>query len=187
MHLNYVYQNNGIQTIFCTRLKTIPSSRIRTSDLRMPVLRRYSPPLYQLSYRRHWAPIYCLIQYTTHYIYIYIYAFSRRFYPKRLTLHSSFYILSALAFPGNRTHDLGVASAMLYQLSYRKAENYKLIILFRSVIIYNIPVCFLQTVYFRSPGNEVPHTLIVTHGRSFVQSSLVVVVIHLNVHVELLY
>ncbi len=29
--------------------------------------------------------------------------------------------LSALAFPGKRTHDLGVASAMLYQLSYRKA------------------------------------------------------------------
>ncbi len=54
--------------------------------------------------------------------YIYIYAFSRRFYPKRLTVHStySFYILSALAFLGNRTHDLGVASAMLYQLSYRK-------------------------------------------------------------------
>ncbi len=57
-------------------------------------------------------------------IYIYIYAFSRRFYPKRLTLHSSysFYILSALAFPGNRTHDLGIVSAMLYQLSYRKAK-----------------------------------------------------------------
>ncbi len=54
-------------------------------------------------------------------IHIHIYAFSRRFYPKRLTLHSSFYILSALAFPGNQTHDLGVASAMLYQLSYRKA------------------------------------------------------------------
>ncbi len=54
---------------------------------------------------------------------IYIYAFRRRFYPKGLTLHSSysFYILSALAFPGNRTHDLGVASAMLYHLSYRKA------------------------------------------------------------------
>ncbi len=31
------------------------------------------------------------------------------------------YILSALAFPGNRTHNLGVASAMLYHLSYRKA------------------------------------------------------------------
>ncbi len=28
--------------------------------------------------------------------------------------------LSALAFPGNRTHDFGVASAMLYYLSYRK-------------------------------------------------------------------
>ncbi len=66
------------------------------------------------------------------YIYIYIYAFSRRFYPKRLTLHSSysFYILSGLDFPGNRTHDLGVASAMLYQLSYRKAvvHTYILII-----------------------------------------------------------
>ncbi len=34
-----------------------------------------------------------------------------------------FYILSALAFPGNRTHDLGVASAMLYHLSYRKARE----------------------------------------------------------------
>ncbi len=58
-------------------------------------------------------------------IYIYIYAFSRRFYPKRLTLHSSysFYILSALAFPGNRTHDLGVARAMLYHLSYRKVDS----------------------------------------------------------------
>ncbi len=33
--------------------------------------------------------------------------------------------LSALAFPGNRTHDLGVASAMLYQLSYRKACSLK--------------------------------------------------------------
>ncbi len=35
-----------------------------------------------------------------------------------------FYILSALASPGNRTHDLGVASAMLYHLSYRKAVCY---------------------------------------------------------------
>ncbi len=33
-----------------------------------------------------------------------------------------FYILSALAFPGNRTHDLGAASTMLYHLSYRKAD-----------------------------------------------------------------
>ncbi len=34
-----------------------------------------------------------------------------------------FTFLSALAFPGNRTHDLGVASPMLYHLSYRKAGN----------------------------------------------------------------
>ncbi len=31
------------------------------------------------------------------------------------------HFLSALAFPGNRTHDFGVTSAMLYHLSYRKA------------------------------------------------------------------
>ncbi len=30
-------------------------------------------------------------------------------------------VLSALAFPGNRTHDL---SAMLYHLSYRKAKQH---------------------------------------------------------------
>ncbi len=34
-----------------------------------------------------------------------------------------FTFLSALAFPGNRTHDPGVASAMLYHLSYRKAST----------------------------------------------------------------
>ncbi len=39
----------------------------------------------------------------------------------QVTVFFFFYILSALAFPGNRTHDLGVASAMLYHLSYRKA------------------------------------------------------------------
>ncbi len=69
-----------------------------------------------------WCPI-VVFNVSKFFMYIYIYAFSRRFYPKQLTLHSSysFYILSALAFPGNRTHDLGVANAMLYQLSYRKA------------------------------------------------------------------
>ncbi len=72
-----------------------------------------------------------------HGIYIYFtFTFSRRFYPKRLTLHSSysFYILSALAFPGNRTHDLSVASAMLYQLSYRKA----VVFIYTNILIYNI-------------------------------------------------
>ncbi len=46
---------------------------------------------------------------------LFTFTFIRRFYPKRLEHSSySFYISSALAFPGNRTHDLGVASAMLY-------------------------------------------------------------------------
>ncbi len=47
-----------------------------------------------------------------------------------------FYILSALAFPGNRTHDLGVASAMLYHLSYRKALQNACSIARRSAATY---------------------------------------------------
>ncbi len=36
------------------------------------------------------------------YIYIYIYAFSRCFYPKRLTVHSGYnFFLSVCVFPGN--------------------------------------------------------------------------------------
>ncbi len=46
--------------------------------------------------------------------YIYIYAFSRRFYPKRLTVHSGYtFVLSVHVFPGNRTHNLCAANAML--------------------------------------------------------------------------
>ena len=42
--------------------------------------------------------------------------FSRRFYPKRLTVMCA-YILR-MGGPGNRTHYPGVTSTMLYQLSY---------------------------------------------------------------------
>ncbi len=77
--------------------------------------------------------------------YIYIYAFSRRFYPKRLTLHSSysFYISSALAFPGKRTHDLGVAGAMLYQLSYKRAISPRYILLYNitKIICTSVGLC----------------------------------------------
>ncbi len=69
----------------------------------------------------------------TVYIYIYIYAFSRRFYPKRLTLHSSysFYILSALAFPGNRTHALPFElqeSLVFYYMDLKTANRRKVLI-----------------------------------------------------------
>ncbi len=68
------------------------------------------------------------------------FTFSRRFYPKRLTLHSSysFYILSALAFPGNRTHDLGIANAMLYQLSYRKST--KMYLKYINAMLRSVPM-----------------------------------------------
>ncbi len=44
----------------------------------------------------------------------YIYILSRRFYPKRLTVHSGYtFVLSVCVFPGNQTHNLCAANAML--------------------------------------------------------------------------
>ncbi len=51
---------------------------------------------------------------------IYIYAFSRRFYPKRLTVHSGYtFFLSVCAFPGIWTHDLLRCSRNALPLSHR--------------------------------------------------------------------
>ncbi len=45
---------------------------------------------------------------------VYIYVFSRRFYPKRRTEHSGYtFVLSVCVFPGNRTHNLCAANALL--------------------------------------------------------------------------
>ncbi len=46
--------------------------------------------------------------------YIYIYAFSTCFYPKRLTVHSDYTFFCQYVFPGNRTHNLCATNAMLY-------------------------------------------------------------------------
>ncbi len=56
---------------------------------------------------------------------IYIYAFSRRFYPKRLTEHSGYtFLLSVSVFPGNGTHDLCTANAMLYHWATNPLETH---------------------------------------------------------------
>ncbi len=48
------------------------------------------------------------------YVYIYMYAFSKRFYPKRLTVHSGFtFVLSVCVLPGNLTDNLCAANALL--------------------------------------------------------------------------
>ncbi len=44
--------------------------------------------------------------------YIYIYSFSRHFYPKQLTVHSGLYIFYVHVFPGNQTHNRCAANAM---------------------------------------------------------------------------
>ncbi len=52
-------------------------------------------------------------------LYIYMYAFSRRFYPKRLKVHSGCIFLSVRVFSGNRTHNFCAANAMLYPWATR--------------------------------------------------------------------
>ncbi len=50
------------------------------------------------------------ISFILDYLFIFLYAFSRRFYPK----HSVYtFVLSVCVFPGNRTHNLCTANAML--------------------------------------------------------------------------
>ncbi len=61
-----------------------------------------------------------------------------------ITFKLQFYILSALAFPGNRTYDLGVASAMLYHLSYRET-------VINRVIINLILLTFLNSIRCNFP------------------------------------
>ncbi len=59
--------------------------------------------------------IYCVSSARSEAQVIYIYAFSTRFYPKRLTVHSGYtFVLPICVFPGNRTHNLCAANAMLY-------------------------------------------------------------------------
>ncbi len=72
------------------------------------------------------------------YIYIYQTLLSKTTY---IAFKLQFYILSALAFPGNRTHDVGVASAMLYHLSYRKALYAFLICFPVKVIMHKRFIC----------------------------------------------
>ncbi len=50
------------------------------------------------------CPIFYLVSIAIHYIGMY--GFSRRFYPKRLTVHSGYTFLSVYVFPGNWTHNL---------------------------------------------------------------------------------
>ncbi len=55
---------------------------------------------------------------------IYIYAFSRRFYPKRLTVHSGytfFFFLLVCVFPGNQTHN---PFALLTQYSTTEPQEH---------------------------------------------------------------
>ncbi len=54
---------------------------------------------------------------------IYIYAFSRRFYPKWLI--QVIHVLSVCVFPGNRTHNLCAANTMLYHWATDTDANEK--------------------------------------------------------------
>ncbi len=65
------------------------------------------------------------ISFILDYLFTFFYAFSRRFYPKRL--HSAFrlyIVLSVCVFPGNRTHNLCTANSNALPLSHRNTICY---------------------------------------------------------------
>jgi len=59
-----------------------------------------------LTYVKAWTGTICAVMST-------FFAFDRRFYPNCIS-RDTFTLLSVLAFPGNRTHDLGVASSTVW-------------------------------------------------------------------------
>lgn len=82
-------------------------------------------------------------------IYIYIYAFGRCFYPSNLPLHYINICISP-CISWNQNHDLGIFSSVYYCLSYRNDavlwENY---LFFKSAFIQSNLYC-IHSVYFIS-------------------------------------
>ncbi len=77
------------------------------------------------------------------------YTFTRRFYPKRLTVHSGYtFFLSVHVFPGNRTHNLCTALPLSHRNKYniRLWENWQLHLWF-SLCAHSILQCASFTVY----------------------------------------
>ncbi len=60
------------------------------------------------------------------FIIIYIYAFIRRFYPKRLTVHLGYTILSVCVFPGKLTHNILRCEHYALPLNHRNTYNHGL-------------------------------------------------------------
>ncbi len=73
---------------------------------------------------------------------IYIYAFSRRFYPKRLTGYTCFY---QYVFPGNRTHNLCAANTMLYRWATEAYTDILYIDILSCACSEEMVVCFYST------------------------------------------
>ncbi len=80
--------------------------------------------------------------------YIYIYALSRCFYPKRLTVHSGYtFVLSVCVFPGNQTHNLCAVNAMLYHWA---TGSFFYLCLWQSVCLHNLPVWCCRVILHTS-------------------------------------
>ncbi len=66
----------------------------------------------------------------------YIYAFSRRFYPKQLTVHSGYTFSLVHVFPGNRTHNL--LRSWHNALTTKPQEHINVIVLLYYYYIYQL-------------------------------------------------
>ncbi len=87
-------------------------------------------------------------------LYIYIFTFIRCFYPKRLTVHSGYtYFWSVCVFPGNRTHNLCAANAMLYHWAtgiYGYTVHIITILMtYNYILLHNLKCTFLIEYIFK--------------------------------------
>ncbi len=88
------------------------------------------------------------------YIYIFRFTFIRCFYPKWLTVHSGYtYFLSVYVFPGNRTHNLCAANAML---NHRATGIYgytvhiiTILMTYNYILLHNLKCTFLIEYIFK--------------------------------------
>ncbi len=84
-----------------------------------------------------------------HNIYIYIYAFIRCFYPKRLTVLFRLYMfLSVCVFPGKWTHNLCAANAMLYHWATGTQQYFILYLYLRYIWIWLRKSVFINCYLF---------------------------------------
>ncbi len=104
------YENTGCR---CCRFAVGVHFSNETWHIQALLSSRSDKSFRHVTYWRHCILHFLIDDHAGFMLYIYIYAFSRRFYPKWLTVHSGYTYFCQYMFRGKRTHNLCAANAML--------------------------------------------------------------------------